>query len=344
MLCLGVALWIGVPQADAAPLELKTFCAQNHFRLDSDAVSKNVVLSGPFGTMSLHPGCDFFLYNGQLKKFQKKPKRLRDSWIIPDEATASFIALTRARPASAEVVGESPTVPVYRFKKVVLDAGHGGKDLGAVSIRGTKEKELTLAMARRVADALRANGIEVVLTRGTDVFVSLSDRARMANASGADLFVSIHANASLTRSLNGFEVYTLSEATDDLALAVERAENSSLNFENGRVEKPGKDLKTIVWDLREAENRKESIRVAQKITTSVSDSVWTACRRIRTANFFVLKWTELPAVLVEIGYISNPQDDLRLKDATYAKDLAEAIAKGVLKYKDQFEASDGFTR
>ena len=258
-----------------------------------------------------------------------------------------------ARPAAAETLTAVPggmtlvarpaSPALHRIHRVVLDAGHGGKDSGAVSPAGLKEKRLALEMTRKVKKELELRGLEVVMTRNSDVFIPLSERAALANEGGTDFFVSIHANASTAPLLQGFEIYYLSEATDDAALALERAENSSARF--GAVSgPPSRELKTIFWDLREAENRRESLRMAQKIMAVVNGSIGVAPRRVKSANFYVLKWTECPAILIEIGYLTNAADERRLRSAAYKRELSHAIVEGILRHKTEYEITDGFTR
>lgn len=239
------------------------------------------------------------------------------------------------------VWGYPETSPI-RLETVVVDAGHGGKDLGAVSARGTREKDLALEIARGVRDGLRRRGVSVVMTRDADRFIPLPLRAKVANRKRADLFVSVHLNASESKTLKGFEVYSLSEATDDHALSLERAENASLGL-GGAPEPSDPELRTVLWDLKEAANRRESVRLANMIGDSALHSLPIAARRIRQANFHVLKHTQCPAVLVEVGYLSNVSDEARLRNPRYRRRLAEAIVKGILNFKEKFDRSGGFT-
>ena len=203
---------------------------------------------------------------------------------------------------------------------------------------------MVLEVAKSLRDELRKEGIEVILTRSYDVFIPLARRAAIANKKAADLFVSIHANASLTTSLKGFEVYYLSEATDDTALALERAENSVLHLESAEWDAPSKDLKAIVWDMKEAENRKESLKLSRWITDSVENFAGVSTHRIKAAQFYVLKWAECPAVLVELGYLTHPLEEKKLNNPLYKQELVRGIAKGLLEYKAEFEKTDGFTK
>ena len=264
-------------------------------------------------------------------------------WFCP-AAGVSAAAEAFSVPAPGMALSAPSGAPMpHRVRRVVLDAGHGGKDSGAVSPHGLKEKRLTLEMARKVKAVLEARGMEVVMTRDSDRFIPLAERARIANIREADFFVSIHANASETPSLRGFEVYYLSEATNDSELAVERAENSAVRFESAPPA-PSKQLKTIFWDLRESENRRESLHIAQNVMDAVGGSMDIAARRVRTANFFVLKWTECPAVLVEMGYLTNGQDERRLRSRAYKMELAQAIVDGIWRHKTEYEATNGFTQ
>ena len=221
--------------------------------------------------------------------------------------------------------------PAHGIRRIMLDAGHGGADPGAVSAEGFQEKGVALDIAQRVRKALLERGLEVRMTRDSDIFIPLSDRASMANALDTDFFVSIHANASPTPHLRGFEIYHLSEEADDLALALRRSGNSSLT-------------EAILWDLRETENRKESLNLAAQVMASVSGPLESMPQRIRPAEFYVLKWTECPAVLVETGYLSNIQDERLLRSPIYRNKVTQAIVDGIWKFKMDYEATNGFTK
>ena len=248
---------------------------------------------------------------------------------IFEAGTADSEVLRKERPVLLSGLNARPAT--HFIRKVVIDAGHGGQDAGAVNRSGLKEKNITLDIALRVRRELQARGLEVVMTRDSDVFVPLGKRADIANRAKADFFVSIHANAASEPSLRGFEIYHLSEEADDLALAQDRSGDSE-------------GLRTILWDLRESENRKESLSMTNHLMNAVSADVKTAVQRARAAAFYVLKQTECPAVLVETGYVTNPEDEKFLRSPIFKKKLARAIAKGILDFKMEYESTDGFTR
>lgn len=231
----------------------------------------------------------------------------------------------------------------YKIRTIVVDPGHGGKDPGAIGVGRLKEKDVVLDISKRFKKRLERAGLKVILTRDRDVFLSLKQRARIANTKEADFFISIHANAFRKSRAAGFEVYYLSEAIDDSARAVAAAENAVLKFEQS--EDFSKPLRATLWDILYTEHRTESIELARSICKAVERKGLSRNNRgVKGANFCVLRSTKMPAVLVEVGFISNPLEASRLKLRSYRQKLAEAIAEGVLSYKRSYEASNGFTK
>ena len=347
-LCLCVAAhaaaypWVRVGGVDF--LDLRAYSLAQNYHYSWDPVAKNAVLEGSGFRFQFHAGSEFFLKNGRLQKMNGKAFFWNDSVVMPSSSALFLPGLSQKDLVDVPAVVSALPAATHRLRRVVLDAGHGGKDDGATSRYGLKEKQVVLEVAKKVKRGLEAVGIQVIMTRGADVFIPLSERAQIANKNGADLFVSIHANASTSPSLDGFEVYTLSEATDDQALAVERTENSVIRFEPGAHASLSNNLKTILWGLKETQNRKESLRAAWHITEQVAASVATVARRQKSANFYVLKWTECPAVLVELAYLSNRTDERRLRDPIYRTRIADAIVQGLIGYKNEFESTDGYTK
>ena len=321
-----------------------------------DPILKNVTISSERGIVKFHVGSEYILNQGQLVKLKNKV-RIFEGLVVAPASASRYLDNLSALPAQAAPISyKTPAISqrlygterisapgVHRIQRIVIDPGHGGRDYGAINRRGTVEKKLVLEIARMVRDELKKQGLEVIMTRNSDLFIPLAQRAHIANKKEADFFVSIHANASESHSLQGFEVYYLSEATDDLALAVQRAENSVLKFETAKADTSNDRLKTILWDLKETENRRESVKIARFVTDSVTQSVSVSDHRIRSAQFYVLKWTECPVVLVETGYITNDEDENHLNSPSYRRQLAQGIVQGLLNYKAEFERTDGFT-
>ncbi len=326
---------------EAGFLDLKNFCLSRGFTYYWDPVAKNALIQSSVGELRFHSGSEYVLYENKLIRMPEKAKYADGVFMVPQFAQDYLTAAGISSAPPATVIEEFK--PIFRIRKVIVDAGHGGKDPGAESSHGLKEKRLVLEIARKVKEELAARGIEVVMTRNSDVFIPLAGRADIANTSGADFFISIHANASTSRALNGFEVYHLSEATDDIALAAQRAENSVVHYESTFAANTDKNLKTILWDLRESQNRKESMKAAEDVAAAVSHSLDVGEKRIRGANFYVLKWTECPSILVELGYLTNREDELKLRNARHKSELARLIVEGFLEYKKEFERTNGFT-
>ena len=228
------------------------------------------------------------------------------------------------------------------LRTIVLDAGHGGHDTGAVGPTGLMEKELVLDVTQRVARLVEGRlGLKVLLTRDADVFVTLQDRTSYANRQRADLFVSIHANAHRVKGTDGVETFFLSsEATDNAARQVAAAENGVIQLEKaaGRGTSKADVLKTILWDLAQSEFQTESARLAEIVHDSVTQTLRMSNRGVKQAGFYVLGGAAMPAVLIEIGFVTNPKEERRLKDSQYRDEIARAILAGLAEYKKKYDA------
>jgi N-acetylmuramoyl-L-alanine amidase len=222
---------------------------------------------------------------------------------------------------------------------VVVDPGHGGKDPGAVGVTGLKEKEVVLDIAKRLASLLQSRlNLTVILTREDDTFIPLSERTKMANSQGADLFVSVHANASTRRGANGFETFFLAEAKNDAGRAAAILENSALKFERPEASLAGtSDLDFILYDMIQNEFHQESEYLAGIIQEQMDGSLHTANRRVNQAPFYVLNGAYMPAVLVETAFISNPDEEALLKKRWFRQKIAEALYESVRTFKDKYE-------
>ncbi len=227
--------------------------------------------------------------------------------------------------------------------KIIVDAGHGGKDLGAVGKTGTQEKDIVLELARMVAKELRQKlGADVILTRDDDTFVPLVDRAAKANASNADLFISIHANAAPSPKLHGIETYYLDTASDESAARVAMRENAALFPVGGATEK-------VLADLAISGNTALSRRLAFQVHNAaiVGLSELYGQERIhdlgvKTALFYVLVSTRIPAILFEAPFLSNPNDEMMLRTPAFKSRLASSIVMGIQRYLEA-NSSTGFS-
>jgi N-acetylmuramoyl-L-alanine amidase len=299
------------------------------------------------GKIVLMEGSRKILVNGSEVELDRPILQSQGAVYVP----ASFIKSGLARIVESLYVAKpqaqappETTNKKFTIRSVILDPGHGGKDSGAVGVRlHLKERSLTLAVAKKLRDELSSQGINVSMTRDTDVFIPLPKRTEIANRTGVDLFISVHINASRTRLLNGFECYYLSEATDDNARATEALENSSLQLGDTAVKAHSSGVDKALWDLKLTENRRESAMLASYICKSVEANMEIKNRGIRTARFFVLKGTRMPAVLLEMGYISNIAEERRMNEGAYWDRMVDAVTKGIVRYKSEYERTEGFT-
>jgi N-acetylmuramoyl-L-alanine amidase len=231
-------------------------------------------------------------------------------------------------------------VEITPLRTIVLDAGHGGHDSGATGPTGLMEKDLVLDVTKRVARLVDDRlGLKVLLTRDTDVFVPLRERTSFANRQRADLFVSIHANAHRERDADGVETYFLSsEATDNGARQVAAAENGAVQLEPGGRGTGKVDIvRTILWDLAQSEFQVESERLAEVVHDSVTKTLRIGNRGVKQAGFYVLGGAAMPAILLEIGFVTNPREERKLRESRHRDDLARAILLGIAEYKRQWD-------
>ena len=218
---------------------------------------------------------------------------------------------------------------------IAVDAGHGGEDPGAIGKNGTREKDVVLAIARELALKINAEpGMKAVLTRGGDYFVPLRDRMRRARAQQADLFVSIHADSIRDRSIDGSSVYILSQrgATDEASRWLAERENASDLI--GGVSLDDKDdvLASVLLDLSQSASLNASQVAAERVLHQLARAGEVRKPEVQQARFMVLKSPDIPSMLVETAYISNPQEEQRLRTVAHQAKLAAAIHQGVHDY------------
>jgi len=248
------------------------------------------------------------------------------------EARREAIARAVPREAPEDEDAESGRRPIRR---IIVDAGHGGHDTGAIGPRGVREKDVTLAMARRLAEKLRSQGFQVTLTRTDDRYLRLEERTAMANMARGDLFVSLHTNANPRRDRSGVETYFLNVTDDRYARRLAARENGSLDME----EAP-KDVQRILTDLDSKASAGASrtlARMVQKEITSRTRQSQGAVRDrgVKNALFYVLLGARMPAVLVETAFISNREEEKRLASPAYQQLVAEGVARAVVEFAGQ---------
>ena len=222
-----------------------------------------------------------------------------------------------------------------RFKlaavsKIVIDPGHGGKDPGAISPNGIREKDITLEIGKLLAKRLKELGFEIFLTRSRDEFLTLEERTVFANKKRADLFISVHINSHQNPSVSGIETYFLNLTTDSSAIEVAARENAT-------TQKSISDLQLIINDLMLNSKINESSKFANFVHTCIVSSALNIGYNgknlgVRQAPFYVLLGAQMPSILLELGFITNSTDSEMLKRRSYQDTLVEGIAKGINNY------------
>ncbi|CAG0909244.1 unnamed protein product [Cyprideis torosa] len=221
---------------------------------------------------------------------------------------------------------------------VVIDPGHGGHDPGAIGKKGTREKDVVLAVSRKLKARIdAAPGMRAIMTRSNDTFVPLRKRIDIARNNNADLFVSVHADANHSSRIRGSSVYILSEngASSEAARLLARSENSAYEVKIGDVRLAGNNAKvaSILLDLSQNETMDRSLELAKSTLHELARVSNPLRRKVESAGFVVLKAPDIPSVLVETAFISNPQEEKRLRTASYQQKLADAMFRGVRKFQ-----------
>lgn len=226
---------------------------------------------------------------------------------------------------------------VARLVTIVLDPGHGGEDPGAVGRRGSYEKHVTLAIAKRLKARLeREPNVRVVLTRDSDFFVPLGQRVAKARRVQADLFVSIHADAFVSPSARGSSVFVLSDrgASSTAARWLAQKENAADLIGGVNIAVKDQHLARTLLDLSQTATIADSLKLGRAVLTEIGGINTLHKPHVEQAGFAVLKAPDIPSILVETAFISNPEEEQRLNDEAYQAKLAEAIVRGIRKYLD----------
>ena len=222
----------------------------------------------------------------------------------------------------------------WAFDVIVIDPGHGGKDPGAIGKKGTREKTIVLQVAKRLKPLLEKRlNVKVVMTRDKDVFVPLSKRGKIANAAGGKLFLSLHCNAARNKRARGIETYFLAPARRERALEVALSENSVIQYEETTAEYPDlTDEGYILTAMAQSHFMKESEALASVVQDETSRTLNLPNRGVDQAGFYVLIGASMPAILFEMGFLSNAKEEMLLRSAQFQQQLVEAICQSVEEF------------
>lgn len=256
------------------------------------------------------------------------PPRLVVDVVPSNQPSATQPAEAADQPVSAAPPPQPAPPPTKSFRTIVIDPGHGGRDPGARGPRGTEEKDVTLKVGLKLRDLLsKQPGVRVMMTRDRDVFVELEDRAKYANSLEADLFVSIHVNSHPQRTVKGIEIYHFGEAKDQRALEVAARENGT------PLNSTGVGWEYLVADLLTTKKIEESLELAwttkEAMVTHMNGHYATVDHGVKTAPFYVLRFTSMPSILAEVAYVSNPSEEDLLRTGTFVTRVAESLNEGI---------------
>ena len=306
--------------------DLIDMCAQNNILWQWDQVSHVVTLKFGGSKAQALVGSDLVLINGESITLSAPIRTVRSSIIVPADFQSKVIDRLRQGAVFQKGYG------VAKIRKIIIDAGHGGKDPGAIGYTGLQEKGVVLDIAKRLAKILKEHGFKIEMTRENDEFISLEGRTEIASRANADLFVSVHANSSPSRSVYGIETYSAEDLSFIDKIASQRKTNEDLMFKNLSIKKGSPEVANIISDMLYTHKLSESELLAEQVAKQAAKLVKTKNRGAKTARFNVLRNTLIPAVLVEVGFLTNPKEEKLLKSNAYRQKVANSLAESITDY------------
>ncbi|MBF0484630.1 MAG: N-acetylmuramoyl-L-alanine amidase [Candidatus Omnitrophica bacterium] len=306
---------------------LSNLCEKYHLAWTWDSISQIITLDLKNTEAKILVGSNVVLVGGQQVQLSRQVEMLGSQITVPADFEQRVIEPSFQREPLEVLQTER------KFTTVLIDAGHGGHDTGAIARNGIFEKDIVLDVAKRVGKYFEQHGLKVEYTRASDRFVTLDDRTEFVSRHPeADLFLSIHANSSRSRSAYGVEVYSLRPLDYEGQHETRRLSNQDLFFSKIPMDTSSKEVGSIVADMLYSHKQRDSSVLARKVAQNTAWMARTKNRGIRESRFFVLRNTLIPAVLVEIGFLSNTKEERLLETPEYRQKIAHGIAKGVLDY------------
>ena len=305
---------------------LPTLTQQFNLQTQSDSVTQTVTIFYQGQRIEVLVGSNLVLKNGRRISLDRAIARHKGEVIFPSDFIEKALSLSTAQPTKPPEY-----VPGF-FQEIIIDPGHGGKDPGAISRGGVKEKDVVLDIAQRVKENLEQKGIKVTMTRQSDEFVSLEERTQIASRSKADFYVSIHANSSRNKKVQGMEIYYPREMSASEKPEVQQQVNLSTMVGHLNAKKELPIVGDILRDMMHAVKYTESKEFGQTVIRQSSRAVDIPNRGCRTCRFFVVRNTLMPAVLIEVGYLTNSKEEGLLNSASYRQKIAEALAESIFNY------------
>ncbi|MFZ5432709.1 MAG: N-acetylmuramoyl-L-alanine amidase family protein [Calditrichota bacterium] len=344
-----------IPRGDEQLIPLNTLAHRSDWILEQ--TKRAYIVTTPSGIITFVSGNPFVQIESGCLQLRMAPQEWDGAlWFPLSNLTDLFSGdaefdlrknMIRIRMAYADTPADEPpilmadtdTVP-WTLSTIIVDPGHGGKDPGATGLYNLKEKQVTLDVAMRLARLLENRGLKARLTRVDDRFVSLRERSRFANDERGDLFVSIHCNSAKDSLISGVETYFLKPARTERAVQAAMRENSVVELENGNAEYPElTEENFILLTMATSQYIKDSETWAATLMNEAAKTSGIPARGVDQAGFYVLMGASMPAVLLECGYLSNPEDAKLLSTEQGRQKIAEAMANSIMSMKTSLEVS-----
>ncbi|MCK4810554.1 MAG: N-acetylmuramoyl-L-alanine amidase [Candidatus Omnitrophica bacterium] len=300
--------------------EMKQFCKKNNLNYSFNTLDDILTLNSTDKDIRLVLNSLLVYFNGEIFNLRGSPFYEKGRIFIPEELGKLISKKIRK------------ITPAISMKIIVIDPGHGGKDPGAISRGGLKEKDVNLKVSKLLKRELETRGFKVYLTRKTDIYLTLQRRVDIARERRADLFISVHANANHSRKVSGVEVYHLSSRHFNSEKRLSKLAKQVSRPAEGHY---SKCTQKIVSDLVKGKNNAFSLNTASTLVNTFK-KLGFKVKTPRGAPFYVLKYNHVPSVLVEIGYLSNRYEEKLLRSSRYQKEVARAIALGVVSLNNHY--------
>lgn len=305
---------------------LKDICVRNDIRWQWDHVAQVATLRHKGAGAEVLVGSDLVLVGGERVALSAPVRMVRSAVMVPPDFQSKVIdRLLRE-------AGRQKGYAAPKIREIIIDAGHGGKDPGAIGRTGTQEKKIVLDIAKRLRRILQGRGFSVRMTRDGDRFISLPERTEIASRAGADLFISVHANSNPSRGVHGLEVYTAGDSGFMDGDEAQRRTNRRLMFRNLSMKNGDSQVERIVSDMLHTHKQGEGKVLAGRLARQTARVAKTRNRGVKDARFYVLRNTLVPAVLVEVGFLTNPREEKLLRSGAYRQRIARGLAEGILDY------------
>ncbi len=301
---------------------LPDVCQSFHISWQMDEVTQAITLRRGAKEARLLVGSDIVLIGHDRIQLRAPLTLFNGMIIVPPDFKKKVID---------RLLTVAPVAEGRRFT-VVLDAGHGGKDPGAIGRSGVFEKDVVLDITQRLKASLEKRGIDVVMTRDRDEFITLAKRTEIASRVNADLFLSIHANTEPSRRVRGVEVYSAKDLGYQEKREEQRLRNLKIMAAGSTVTSGSAMAAAIVGDMMYFHKRLISPELAGDVARKLSRDLKTSNRGARRSGFFVVRNTLMPAVLVEVGFLSHYREEKMLKNSAYCEKIADSLAESVLQY------------